>query len=189
MVTSENKHSDFSAHSMEMLLCEALSGSALAYEQFLTLATRHLRRFVTRRVQPADIEDVVQEILISIHKARHTYDGKRAVMPWISAIARYRLMDYLRRHYADKQQMKVDISEVEDFLSEDVTESNAMSESINMEIAQLPQRQQKILYLLHTEGFTAKEVGAQLGMKESAVKVAAHRAYKHIKAKLANSYG
>lgn len=178
MVTSGAKHSfDGSA---------LLSDDPEAYQRFLTQASHYLRRFIARRVAPADVEDILQEVLISIHKARHTYDGKRSVLPWISAIARFRLTDYLRRHYAQMQQAHIDICEVEDFLSEDVTESSELGEYVSEEVSNLPERQQKILYLMHTEGYTAKEVGQRLGMNESAVKVAAHRAYKLIKTRLSN---
>jgi RNA polymerase sigma-70 factor (ECF subfamily) len=121
---------------------------------------------------------VLQEVLISIHKARHTYDGNRSYKPWIYAIAKYRLQDYLRMHYADQLHQAVDISDLENNLHEDVTESVLNYESISGEIHQLPEKQATILQLMHQEGYTAKEVAEKLGMNESAVKVAAHRAYK-----------
>lgn len=155
-----------------------------SYAEFLTLTSRMLRGFVARRVPPADAEDVLQEILISLHKARHTYDGTRLALPWVMAIAHYRLADYLRRHYSQMRHKQVDISEVENMLLEEVTESSATSESISEEVKNLGARQQKILHLMHSEGYTAREVGSQLGMNESAVKVAAHRAYKQIRMKL-----
>jgi len=172
--------------SMEALLHQALMGDARAYEQFLTITASYLRRMVMRKIPKSDVEDVVQEILISIHKARHTYDGKRAAMPWISAIARYRIIDHVRKRYADQALKMVDIQELENVLSEPVTESDARFELVSEGMSELPERQQKILTLMHLQGYTAKEVGSQLGMKESAVKVAAHRAYKQIKARLAS---
>ena len=160
----------------------ALAGNQDAYRHFLTAISNHLRPYLMRRVPAGDAEDVLQEILISVHKARHTYDGQRAVLPWIATIARFRLNDYLRQHYARMPQ--VDLQEIEEFLSADVTEGVPETESIKEMVEFLPERQQRILHLMHAEGLTAKEVGAQLRMKESAVKVAAHRAYKLIKQKL-----
>lgn len=165
----------------------ALTGDQAAYRAFLSHVSRYLRRFIARRVPEADVEDVLQEVLVSIHKARATYDGKRSVLPWVSAIARYRLSDYLRRHYAKLRHAQVDLADIEDSLAGPVTETDPLSELVSGEVQQLPERQQKILYLLHTEGYTAKEVGAKLGMQESAVKVAAHRAYKVIRARLKNA--
>ena len=179
MVTHDEKNTQLAT-----LLLAGLKGDTARYGQFLSEISHYLRRFIARRVPTADVEDVLQEILVSIHKARHTYDGKRSVLPWVSAIARYRLLDYLRKHYARMGHLQADMEEAVNFPADDVTETSELSEYISKEVKHLPERQQKILYLMHTEGYTAKEVGMQLGMKESAVKVAAHRAYKLIKAKL-----
>lgn len=162
----------------------ALAGDEKSYRLFLTQISDKLRRFLGKRIPLAEVEDVLQEILISLHKARHTYDGTRPVLPWVMAIARFRLTDHLRKHYSTMQHLSVDIAEMEDLLSASVTESSLQGESVIEEVNKLPERTQKIIYLMHTEGYTASEVGKHLGMNESAVKVAAHRAYKMIKARL-----
>jgi len=69
-------------------------------------------------------------------------------------------------------------------VSENVTETTISYESISGEIQKLPEKQAAILQLIHQEGFTAKEVADKMGMSESAVKVAAHRAYKILRIKL-----
>lgn len=129
-----------------------------------------------------DVEDVVQEIIISIHKARHTYDGKRPLMPWLASIAVFRITDYLRKHYAQRKDKSVNIHELEDVLA-DVTETEGGYESIDKWLEDVPEHQKRILTLMHVEGYTAKEVGMQMNMNESAVKVAAHRALKKIRKK------
>src|SRR5271170_8212892 len=111
MVTNDEKNAQ-----LVTLLLSGMKGDAVKYQQFLSEISHYLRRFIARRVPAADVEDVLQEILVSIHKARHTYDGKRSVLPWISAIARYRLADYLRNHYASMRNAEVDISEMQDSL-------------------------------------------------------------------------
>lgn len=171
---------------LDGLMQAALAGNAKAYQRFLTQLSIWLRRFLARRLPESEVEDVVQEILLSVHKARHTHDGQRPVLPWVASIARYRLADHLRRHYAQAKHMTVDIADLEESLADthDVTESAGAYECLYKEMEKLPERQRKILHLMHGEGFTAKETGVQLGMKESAVKVAAHRAYKVIRTKL-----
>lgn len=170
--------------SPEKLMAAAQKGDARAYRQLLTDLEPPIRRMIARKVPAADVEDVVQEVLVSIHKARHTFDGTRALMPWVFAIARFRLTDYLRQHYAAMKHVHVDIDGMHEFLAEPVTESTELSEDMDGALKSLPQRQQQILALMHTQGYTAKEVGVRLGMKESAVKVAAHRAYKQMKTRL-----
>ena len=130
------------------------------------------------------MDDLLQEVLLSIHKARHTYDGLRPYKPWAFAIARFRLLDYLRSHYADRLRSAVDVSEVENTLQDDVTECRIDYESINRKIHKLPEKQAFILQMMHQEGYTAKEVAEKIGMTETAVKVAAHRAYKAIRQQL-----
>jgi RNA polymerase sigma-70 factor, ECF subfamily len=167
------------------LMRQSLDGDQRAYADLLRETARLLRPYLIKRLSfESEVEDVLQEILISIHKARHTYDGQRPYKPWAYAIARFRLQDYLRTHYADQLRHAVDISELENILPGDVTESAISYESISGEVQKLPGKQAMILQLMHQEGYTAKEVAAKLGMTESAVKVAAHRAYKVLREKL-----
>ena len=169
----------------ETLMRLALAGDRRAYADLLQATARFLRPFLARRLNQSDaVEDLLQEILLSIHKARHTYDGKRPYKPWALAIAKFRLLDHLRTHYADHLRQAVELSEVENILSGHVTESAITYESIKGEIDKLPEKQAAILQMIHQEGYTAKEVAEKIGMNESAVKVAAHRAYKILKKKL-----
>jgi RNA polymerase sigma-70 factor (ECF subfamily) len=171
---------------LETLMRKALGGDQLAYASLLQETTRLLRPYLMKHLSgSSEVDDLLQEILISIHKARHTYDGERPYKPWAYAIAKFRLQDYLRAHYADQLRHAVELSEVEENLPEDVTESTFNYESISGEIEKLPGKQAEILRLLHQEGFTAREVAEQMGMKESAVKVAAHRAYKVLRERIA----
>ena len=170
---------------LETLMRLALAGDQRAYADLLQETARFLRPFLARRLSQSDaVEDLLQEILLSIHKARHTYDGKRPYKPWALAIAKFRLLDYLRTHYADHLHQAVELSEVENILSGHVTESALTYESIKGEIDKLPEKQATILRMIHQEGYTAREVAEKIGMNESAVKVAAHRAYKILKKKL-----
>jgi RNA polymerase sigma-70 factor (ECF subfamily) len=167
------------------LMQQALQGDSRAYTALLSRSANILRRYLSRRLsQMSEIEDVVQEILISIHKARHTYDARRPYSPWMFAIANYRLKDRLRAYYADNLRFAADLNEAENISSVDVTETPFSYESLKEEIDQLPGKQPVILKLIHGEGYTAREVAKKIGMKESAVKVAAHRAYKVLKKKL-----
>ena len=170
---------------LEGLMRRSLDGDNAAYAQLLRETGRLLRHSLARRLSvDSEVDDLVQEILIALHKARHTYDGKRAFRPWLYAIANFRLKDYLRLHYSDRLRQAMDIADLEDILSGDVTETAISYESISGEILKLPAKQAAILQLLHQEGYTAKEAAEKLGMSESAVKVAAHRAYKVLRQKL-----
>lgn len=170
---------------LEDLMRQSLEGDKRAYADLLRETARLLRPFLSKRLSfDSEVDDLLQEILISIHKARHTYDGNRPYKPWVYAIARFRLQDYLRMHYADHLRHAEELTGLENDLHEDVTETGISYESISAEVEKLPEKQATILRLMHQEGYTAKEVAEKMGMNESAVKVAAHRAYKVLRQKL-----
>ena len=170
---------------LETLMRRSLAGDQRAYAALLHETTRLLRPFLAKRMSIAsEVDDLMQEILLSIHKARHTYDGNRPYKPWVYAIAKFRLQDHLRVHYSDQLRHALDFDELEEYLLDPVTESLMSYESISGEVDKLPEKQAMILRFLHQDGYTAREVAEKTGMTESAVKVAAHRAYKVLRKKL-----
>lgn len=162
------------------LFCAGQSGDGASYHKFLLQVTPILQRVVARNLPACDIDDVVQEILISLHKARHTYDGGRPLMPWVLAIAQFRINDHLRKLYGHLRNT-VDIDAVAETLSSDVTKPHQESESLQELLKDVPVREKRILTMMYVEGHTAKETAQKMDMRESAVKVAAHRAIKKIK--------
>lgn len=171
--------------SCEAWMQAAQKGDTHAYQLLLRQTAQMLRPYLLKTLRStADIDDVIQEILVSVHRARHTYDGTRPYAPWLFAIARFRLQDHLRRLYRDKLRGAADITEMADFFAGPVTEGDHNDEYIKDTLSQLPKKQAMILELIHLEGLTAEETGRRLGMSQTAVKVAAHRAYKKLRAQL-----
>ena len=81
---------------LETLMRAAQDGDSASYRQLLTGIIPLLRHFVRKHrtfLQPADVEDLVQNILLSLHAVRATYDPARPFLPWLYAIARNRMMD------------------------------------------------------------------------------------------------
>lgn len=179
MVTPRKAVSDKYAE-LRMLLDAGLSGDTSSYNRFLQGITPIMRRVACKKLSAADAEDTLQEILISIHRARHTYDGERPIMPWLMAIAQFRINDALRKAYAGSNRISVNIDDLSEILA-DVTEPPTENESLDEMLQNVPERERRILTMMHAEGYTAKETGKHLGMNESAVKVAAHRAMKKIR--------
>ena len=167
---------------LRALFLAGIAGSQSDYAEFLRGLLPIIRRIVRLKIMDSEAEDVVQEVLISVHKARHTYDGQRDVLPWIYAIINFRLNDHLREHYkhhADRVTEELDF----DIFFADVTNQCTNREYLEHLLEGLPELQQRILLLLYGEGFTAREVAAQVDMNESAVKVAAHRSIQKIRKK------
>lgn len=182
MVTSPDKPLDKYAE-LAALFRAGIMGDAASYTLFLQKISTLLRRILGRRLPASDLEDVVQEVLISVHKARHTYDGQRPLMPWLLAIARFRVNDYLRKLYVRAQRETV-TENIAETPADDVTETYSETESLDELLQDIPERQRRILTMLYMEGHTARETGKRLNMNESAVKVAAHRAIKKIRERL-----
>ena len=85
---------------LRALMLAASGGDGAAYRALLDALARHLRAFLRRRLarMPDEVEDLVQETLLAIHNQRHTYDPDQPLTAWVHAIARYKLVDMLRRH-------------------------------------------------------------------------------------------
>jgi RNA polymerase sigma-70 factor, ECF subfamily len=84
---------------LRSLMLQSLAGDAAAYRIFLDELTTHLRSYLRRRLGglPDEVEDLLQELLLAVHNKRHTYDPKQPLTAWVRAIARYKLVDLLRR--------------------------------------------------------------------------------------------
>src|SRR5262245_9903791 len=93
------------------LMRAAQSGDAGAYTGLLAEIAPRIRRVVRsqrRFLSNEDIEDLVQEVLLSMHAVRATYDPDRPFMPWLMAITRNRLADSARRHARRAREMLVE---------------------------------------------------------------------------------
>ncbi len=166
----------------------AQTGDASAYAALLEeLAdrARRLARLLLRAER--DVEDVAQEVLIAVHKARHTYDPARPFLPWFHAIARHRISDARRRR------ARVDLHEVADeqlvALAADEPHGapHARAEEVRAALAALPERQRQVVRLLKLDGCSVREVADATGLGESNVKVIAHRAYAAMRKRLGAS--
>jgi RNA polymerase sigma-70 factor (ECF subfamily) len=168
---------------------QAKQGDKLAYECFLRKVAEILKPYLKKRLaQASDSEDVLQEVLLTIDKIRHTYDFSRPLWPWLYAIAQKKLLDYLRRHYRQKQQEWIDIDSIAESLGKEDHDPDLPTELMQQLLSLLPEKTRILLYLLHQEGYTAQEVADKVGMRVSAVKVAAHRAYKILHKHLTENY-
>ena len=167
---------DEQEHEYATLFVQALHGDEGAYERCLIGLTTQLRAYVRARAGDVPwVDDVVQETLLLIHDARHTYDAQRSFAAWFYAIARHRLIDEFRR--TARRRAREVATEV---LPEPagVAADPAERDSLEKALAQLPRRQRQIITAMKFEGESVRDVAVRTGMTESAVKVMAHRGYK-----------
>jgi RNA polymerase sigma-70 factor (ECF subfamily) len=158
----------------------AQGGDGRAYGELLRLVTPRLRQAVQsrRRLQTCDVEDLVQDILLSLHAARATYDPARPFMPWLMAIARNRIADGARR-YVRRAANEVVVGEVPETFAgagaNMLIESYGDREELARAMADLPPGQRRAVELMKLKELSLKEAAVASGMSVGALKVAVHR--------------
>jgi RNA polymerase sigma factor (sigma-70 family) len=163
------------------LMKAAQDGDGSAYAALLKKVTPWLRQMVRhhrRFLQPQDVEDIVQDILLSLHAVRATYDPKRPFLPWLAAIARNRLADSARR-YARRAASEVGAQNLTVTFADEETklpmDAYGDSEALRHAIEALPRGQRQAVELLKLRELSLKEAAHESGMTVGALKVAVHR--------------
>jgi RNA polymerase sigma-70 factor (ECF subfamily) len=162
-----------------ILMAHAQAGDADAYRRLLEEISPYLRSLAARRHRdPNDIEDALQDILLTVHAIRHTYDPTRPFGPWLVAIANRRLVDRLRRHGRVQAQESPLTAEHETFPADQANIEDEMSDrrELRNAVENLPLGQRRAIQLLKLEEMSLKEAAAATGMSIAALKVATHRA-------------
>jgi RNA polymerase sigma-70 factor (ECF subfamily) len=166
------------------LMREAQAGDHLAYAGLLTLLVPIARRYARGRVGPLPcVEDIVQETLLTIHRARHTYDPRRPFAPWFYAILSSRLIDVMRRErrIGSREQGRDELPDAGGSLPTSDPRQEVDIDRVRAALAALPERQREVVRALKLGDESVREVSARLKMSESAVKVTAHRGYRALR--------
>ena len=165
------------------LMARAQSGDAQAYRRLLTGITPYLRAIASRALrQSADVEDSVQDILLTIHAIRHTYDPSRPFKPWLAGIARHRLIDRLRTQ-GRRAMREIQIEfEHDDLAAPAVEAENAIDrDRLHASLAVLPERQREAVTLLKLQELSLAEAAGRTGQSVAALKVSTHRGLKALR--------
>ncbi|MEQ1510557.1 MAG: sigma-70 family RNA polymerase sigma factor [Sphingopyxis sp.] len=159
------------------LMARAQNGDAGAYRALLSSSESWLRGFFARRIAPHEVDDLVQETLISLHRKRATYDPARPFLPWLAAIARYRWVDRLRQTYraaTESFEGDLPVDSHEDVVAAQI--------SIERLLAQIKPDQAHVIALVKIDGLSIAEAARKSGQSESLVKVNIHRGLKKLAA-------
>jgi len=168
---------------LKALFVSGLDGDADAYRSFLQALTRHLRGYLRKRIPNYrdDVEDLVQEILLAVHNARHTYRADEPLTAWLHAIARYKLMDFFRSR-ARRESLNDPLDDHADLLADTDDEPAQARHDIGKLLAHLPDKQRLPIVHMKLEGLSVTETARITGLSESAVKVGVHRGLKALAA-------
>ena len=158
------------------LMIAGLAGQAAPYRQLLDELSGRLRAYYGRRAPPGlDVEDLVQETLIAVHTRRATYDTAQPFTAWAYAIARYKLIDALRRGRAH---LRAPAEELDALFVRPQAEAAMAGRDLDRVLARLPKRTQALIRDVRIDGLSMREAAQKHGMTETAVKVAVHRGLK-----------
>ena len=161
-------------------------GEAVAYERMLKEVATALRRSLAPRLVRVSLgaheaEDLVQEILIGLHRKRHTWDPARPFLPWLHTITRYKLIDFMRHRRGDTRR-RVDLA-LEDWVEiveSPADEADFSTWEVDRHLAVLPVSQRKIVRAIAVEGASVRSVAQGLATSEGAVRVTLHRAIRRL---------
>ena len=165
------------------LMARAQSGERDAYRRLLTEITPYVRALVARHHrEKADIEDTTQDILLTVHTIRHTYDPARGFAPWLAAIARRRIIDRLRKQGRTRSRRRLEPRhETFEAPAANREDSKWDPEALRQAVASLPSGQRQAITMLKLEEMSLKEASAKSGMSIASLKVATHRGVKALR--------
>ena len=172
------------------LMRSAQGGDSNAYTALMQELAVRVRRIVRHRrafLEHADVEDLVQEVLLSVHAVRATYDATRPFIPWLLAITRNRLADAARRFARlGAREVVVEDLDVTFFIerTNTMTTTYGDPDALTQAIADLPAGQRNAIEMLKLREMSLKEAAAASGTSVGALKVATHRAMDALRRKL-----
>ncbi|HXN10791.1 MAG TPA: sigma-70 family RNA polymerase sigma factor [Steroidobacteraceae bacterium] len=169
-----------------LLMVAAQAGDGAAYDKLLRGVTPFIRALARRHCRnPADLEELLQDTLLTLHRVRHTYDPGRPFSPWLAAIASRRSIDGLRRRLRQARYEVADSAAHETFV--DLAANNDVehlrsAEEVGDLLRLLPARQRQALEALKLKEMSLAEASVASGQSVGALKVNSHRALKALRA-------
>lgn len=162
---------------LRVLLLKGLAGDAGAHRAFLTEAAALLRAYFRNRLRgaPEDAEDLVQETLVALHTRRDSYDANYPLTAWLYAIARYRLIDFLRR---SKRRAHASLDGIDPGEADPEYEASDARRDVAVLLDRLPEKQRTAIRMVKLEDKSVREAAAETGLSESDIKISIHRGLK-----------
>lgn len=175
---------------LQQLVMETRQGQAASYKKLLEMLAPMIRRnaavLLARYGHTAIMEDVTQEVLLSIHLKLHTYDDDLSFIAWLRAVTRHKVIDALRRN-------KMPISSIDEERFAEPADPENFEEVQNVRrdlqklLSQLKPPAGEIIHALKVEGVTIQELAVRYKMTESNIKVIVHRGLQKLSALIAHS--
>jgi len=169
---------------LSKLMLLSQQGDKASYKLLLAECQNTVTAYLRKRLgSSSDVDDLVQETLLAIHKARHTYDPLRNFSSWMITIAKYKYVDHLRKWKSKTSKETVDEQILNNLMDHnDKTGSDPdLAASIDEALNSLSEKQRTLVVCLKIDGLSVKETAEKNHMSEANVKTTAHRAYKALR--------
>lgn len=167
-----------------VLMARSQGGDQRSYRLLLIGITPYLRALAHRfGLGGVEIEDSVQDVLLTLHTIRHSYDPDRPFGPWLAAVARHRLLDRLRRRVRQSSR-ETELTEFhETFAAVETNHHEQAGEArrLRAAIAALPEGQRHAVEMLKLKEMSLKEAAESSGQSEGSLKVSVHRAIRRLR--------
>ncbi len=170
------------------LMLAALDGDAASHRILLDRLSSRLRAYYKGKLArigrgASEAEDLVQEAVLAIHIKRHTYNPDEPLTPWAHAIARYKLIDFLRRNRTSLSDVPID--EADEVMAHDDHSDAESTYDVRRLMEQLPKNMQCAIEAVKLDGLSTAEAAKRCGLSESGVKVNVHRGLRTLAALIA----
>jgi RNA polymerase sigma factor (sigma-70 family) len=165
--------------SWSQLMAKIQEGDQEAYRQLLNEIGPLLFNYVRRRVfNPEMVPDVYQEVLLTLHKARFTYEPSRPLGPWLFTVARNSILDALgkNRKFAEREVPTETLPE-----SSAAEMDGSLGDELHQALNSLSPIHREAVELLKLRGLSLEEAALELKISVSALKVRAHRGYEQLR--------
>lgn len=181
MTDTPHSGNDASKAAWPQLMVRAQDGDQAAYRRLLKAIVPAIRALIRRKIRQDDalVEDVIQDVLLTVHRVRHTYDPARPFLPWLAAIVSARSIDALRARGRRQAWEVIDEDAVyahPDGSGADGHADAARHQQLSDLLGRLPARQRQMVELVHLSEMSLVEAAAASSSTLSAVKSVLHRA-------------
>jgi RNA polymerase sigma factor (sigma-70 family) len=158
------------------LLIKAQDGDISAYNRFLKESSIYLQYRLKKWVYRQEvIEEITQEVLLGIHRNLHTFLPDREAKAWMMGIARFKIIDFIRKNPHKFQEFTKDVTDGQ------YSTNNDLEDDIESTLRDLPDLVREALLMTKVYGLSTKETALKLGIKENALRTRISRAIAHLR--------
>jgi RNA polymerase sigma-70 factor (ECF subfamily) len=176
---------------LKKLMLAGLAGDTAARRVLLDRLRDLLRTYFRLRLSrfgrdATEADDLVQDVLLIIHKRGGTYDPHRQLLPWVYTVARHRFIDHLRRTPVFR--LSVPLDRAGQLAAGDTHVGVESGHDLRTLMDDLPEKMRCAIQCVKIDGLSTAEAARRCGTSESAVRTNVHRGLKRLTASIADGW-